>query len=125
VRAALLRYRVIAWIVGVFLLVLTVGVIVRYTDWLGVRTDVVSRTVSPIHGFGYLLYVAAAVDLALRRRWRVLRTLAVLLAGTVPFLSFVAERWVTRDVTRAIGAEPGQSAAGPAPGERSPAEGAG
>jgi integral membrane protein len=108
VKGALLRYRIIAWIVGVFLLVLTVGVVARYTDWLGLRTDVVSRTVSPIHGFGYMLYVAAALDLAFRVRWGVGRTLGVLLAGTVPFLSFVAERAVTREVTSRL------EAAGPA-----------
>jgi integral membrane protein len=99
---ALLRYRVIAWVVGVFLLLLTFGVVVRYTDWLGLRTDLISRTVSPIHGFGYMLYLAAGVDLAFRVRWPVGRTLLVLLAGTVPFLSFVAERSVTREVSARI-----------------------
>jgi len=95
--AALLRYRIIAWIVGVFLLVLTVGVVLRYTDWLGYQTAVVSRTVSPIHGFGYMLYLAACLDLAVRRRWSLVRTLLIMLAGTVPLMSFIAERAVTRD----------------------------
>lgn len=108
---ALLRFRVIAWIVGVFLLVLTVGVVLRYTDWLGYRTDVVSRTVSPVHGFGYMVYLATGIDLAVRRGWRIRTTLGVLLAGTVPLLSFVAERWVTRDVRRVVSAG---AAAGPA-----------
>lgn len=97
-NAALLRYRVIAWIVGLFLLVLTVGVVLRYTDWLGYQTSIVSRTVSPIHGFGYLLYLAATLDLALRRRWSLVRTLLIMLAGTVPFMSFLAERAVVADV---------------------------
>jgi integral membrane protein len=98
VRAALTRFRVIAWVVGVFLLLLTAGILLRYTDLFGVRTDVLSRTVSPIHGFGYMLYLAAGIDLASRRRWRPFTTLGVLLAGTVPGLSFYAERRVTRDV---------------------------
>lgn len=101
-RGALLRYRVIAWIVGVFLIVLTIGVVARYTDWLGFRTDLISRTVSPVHGFGYMLYIAAGLDLAFRVRWGIWRTLGVLLAGTVPLLSFVAERSVTKDVTAVI-----------------------
>lgn len=105
---ALLRYRAIAWVVGVFLLVLTFGIVARYTDLLGFRTDVISKTVSPIHGFGYMLYLAAGIDLSVRCRWRLGRTALVLLAGTVPFLSFVAERAVSRQV----GA---QLAAGPAP----------
>jgi integral membrane protein len=115
-RGALLRFRVIAWIVGVFLLLLTVGVVARYSDWLGFRTDVISRTVSPIHGFGYMLYLAAGVDLAFRVRWPVGRTLLVLLAGTVPFLSFVAERSVTREVTGRIAADETSRAAGGRPG---------
>ncbi len=101
-RGALLRFRVIAWIVGGFLLLLTLGVLLRYTDLFGYRTDVLSRTVSPVHGFGYMLYLAAGIDLASRRRWSPLTTLGVLLAGTVPFLSFYAERRVTRDVQAAI-----------------------
>lgn len=109
-RAALLRFRIVAYVVGVFLILLTVGILLRYTDLFGYRTDVVSRTVSPIHGFGYMLYLATGIDLASRRRWRPLTTLGVLLAGTVPFLSFVAERRVTRDVRAAIDAREAASA---------------
>lgn len=101
-RSALLRFRVVAWVVGVFLLLLTLGILLRYTDLFGFRTDVVSRTVSPIHGFGYMLYLATGIDLASRRGWRPLTALAVLLAGTVPLLSFYAERRVTADVRAAL-----------------------
>ncbi len=101
-RSALIRFRVVAWVVGVFLVLLTVGILLRYTDLFGYRTDVVSRTVSPIHGFGYMLYLATGIDLASRRRWRPLTTLGVLLAGTVPFLSFYAERRVSADVGAAL-----------------------
>lgn len=109
--AALTRFRVVAWFVGLFLLLLTAGILLRYTDLFGFRSDVLSRTVSPIHGFGYMVYLATGIDLASRRRWRPLTTLGVLLAGTVPFLSFVAERRVTADV-RAETAR--REAAGPA-----------
>ena len=128
--AALTRFRVVAWIVGTFLLLLSVGILLRYTDLFGFRTDVVSRTVSPIHGFGYMVYLATGIDLASRRRWRPLTALGVLLAGTVPFLSFVAERKVTADVRAELlrrsdrGADPGSGrTAGPEPdpGRRSPA----
>jgi integral membrane protein len=42
-----------------------------------------------------MIYVALGVDLALKSRWSVPGTLLVLIAGTIPFLSFVAERQVT------------------------------
>ena len=94
-RAALQRYRVIANVVGVVLVVfLLVAVPLRY---LGGEPRL-SETISPIHGFLYVVYLAATVDLARRAGWSVLRTLLVALAGTVPFLSFVVERRMTHDV---------------------------
>lgn len=101
--AALIRYRVIAWVVGVLLLVLTaIGMPLRY--FAGDRSVVAA--VGPVHGFLYLGYLALSADLARRARWRLRFTALVLLAGTVPLLSFVAERAVTRrirgvDVARA------------------------
>jgi integral membrane protein len=50
------------------------------------------------HGWLYILYVITVIDLASRARFPLLRTLLVMLAGTVPFMSFVAEHYVTKDV---------------------------
>ena len=93
--AALQRYRVIANVVGVVLVVfLLVAVPLRY---LGGEPRL-SETISPVHGFLYVVYLGATVDLARRAGWSVVRTLLVALAGTVPFLSFVVERRMTRAV---------------------------
>jgi integral membrane protein len=92
-RAALLRYRLIAWVVGVGLIVLVlVGVPLKYAA----DQPAVVAVVGPAHGFLYIVYLLASVDLAVRGRWPLRRTVLVMLAGTVPFLSFVAERVVTR-----------------------------
>jgi len=105
--AALLRYRVIAWVVGVGLVVLVlIGLPVKYAG----HNDIVVAIVGPVHGFLYIVYLLTAVDLALRGRWPLRRTLLVMLAGTVPFLSFVAERTVTRLVraeSPALAGQPG------------------
>ena len=95
-KAALLRYRVIAKTVGVVLLVLLfVAIPLRY---LGDRPQL-SKAISPIHGLLlYPLYLVATIDLGRRRGWSLARTVGVILAGTVPFLSFVVERQVTREV---------------------------
>jgi integral membrane protein len=94
-RAALRRYRVLANVVGVVLVVfLLVAVPLRY---LGGEPRL-SETISPIHGFLYIVYLGVTLDLARRASWTVGRTLLVALAGTVPFLSFVVERRMTRDV---------------------------
>ncbi len=93
VRAALKRYRVIAWIVGVGLLALVlVGMPLKY---LAGDPSVVA-VVGPLHGFLYMGYLVITADLAVRSRWPIGRAVLVALAGTVPFVSFVAERIVAR-----------------------------
>ena len=57
-----------------------------------------SETISPIHGFFYIVYLGVTIDLARRAAWPVRRTLLVMLSGTVPFLSFVVEKKVTKVV---------------------------
>ncbi len=94
-RGALQRYRIIANVVGVVLVVfILIAVPVRY---LGGEPRL-SETISPIHGFLYVVYLGFTVDLSRRVGWSLTRTVLVMLAGTVPFLSFVVERRMTRDV---------------------------
>jgi integral membrane protein len=101
-RSALTRYRVMAWVVGVVLLILAgVAMPLKYLADLPQAVAVVG----PIHGFLYMVYLVVTFDLALRMRWPLTRTVLLLLAGTVPVLSFVAERWVTARV-RATGQVP-------------------
>lgn len=83
-----------AYLVGVMLLVLTaVAMPLKYIANSPGLVDVVA----PVHGFLYIVYVLVALDLAFRSRWSLLRTGVVLLAGAVPFLSFVMERRVVRE----------------------------
>ena len=56
------------------------------------------QIVGPIHGFLYLVYLAAAADLTRRDRWPVRQLLWIALAGLVPFLAFVVERRVSARV---------------------------
>jgi integral membrane protein len=93
VATALLRYRVMANIVGVLLIALIV-VAVPLKYFAGMPGPV--AVIGTAHGFLYALFLLAAFDLALRGKWSATGTVAVLLAGTVPFLSFYAERTVTR-----------------------------
>ena len=93
--AALQRYRIMANVVGVVLVVvILIAVPLRY---LGGEPRL-SKTISPIHGFCYIVYLGLTIDLARRVGWTLKRTVLVMLAGTVPFLSFVVERRMTREV---------------------------
>ncbi|HEY0501528.1 MAG TPA: DUF3817 domain-containing protein [Kutzneria sp.] len=94
-KGSLTRFRVMAYLTGVGLLVLTVGVILKYAA----DAPTLVAVVGPIHGFLYMIYLVCAFDLSLKSKWQPLYTLGVLLAGTIPFLSFVAERKVTHRVT--------------------------
>ncbi len=95
---ALSIYRVLAWIVGVWLLLLVASMVVKY----GFGNATLVQVVGPIHGFLYMGYLAAAVYLSTLVHWPLGRLVLILLAGTVPFLSFVAERSVTREVRQRL-----------------------
>jgi integral membrane protein len=83
-----------AWTVGVGLVILVcIGVPLQFAAHNLTVVDIVG----PLHGFLYIVYLMVAFDLAVRRRWPIWKALLVLGAGTVPFLSFVVERWVTRN----------------------------
>lgn len=95
-RGALARYRVLAYIVGVGLLCLVASMVLKYAF----DQNQYVAIVGPVHGFLYAVYAVLTVDLALKQpRWSVLGTVLVLLAGTIPFVSFYAERKVTAKVT--------------------------
>ncbi len=95
IRAALLRYRAIAYVVGVGLIVLVcIGMPLKYA---GDNSSVVAA-VGPVHGVLYVVYLAATFDLASRTRMPLPRMVLVMLAGTIPFLSFVAERWASGQI---------------------------
>ena len=100
IRGALLRYRMMAWVVGVLLVVLVVvGMPLKY---LGGNDAVVIATGVP-HGWLYMVLLITAYDLGRRVRWPWLRLILIAAAGTVPFLSFVAEHYATQDVRARIG----------------------
>ena len=92
--AAITRFRVMAVVVGLALFVLLVTLVAKY----GYGRERFAEVYSPIHGYLYIGYLVTVADLARRARWSLLRTVGVMLAGTVPVLSFVVERRVTQDL---------------------------
>jgi integral membrane protein len=95
VRAALGRYRVMAYVVGIGLILLVaVGVPLQY----GAGTPQVAEIVGPVHGLMYIVYLAAAVDLARRCQLSTRQLAVIALAGFLPFLAFFVERRITRSV---------------------------
>ena len=91
-KAAVLRYRVMAYITGVVLIILCfVGIPLQIAGYPAVANDV-----GVIHGILYIIYLVCAWQLARRLRLAAKPTVLMLLAGTVPIMTFIVERWVTR-----------------------------
>ena len=95
VRGALIRYRVIAYVVGVMLLLLVfVAMPLKYFADDTSAMDVIG----PLHGFLLMVYLVGTFDLYRRVRWSFPRLVMTALAGTIPFLSFYAERKTTHEL---------------------------
>jgi integral membrane protein len=108
---ALLRYRVMAFVTGGFLLLLCVEMVLKYLLRVNGDEAVLGDWIAIVHGWIYVVYLVTVIDLWSSLRWRLGRLVALVAAGVVPLLSFFAERRTTADV-RALMAERGEIAAG-------------
>ncbi|MBA6439418.1 MULTISPECIES: DUF3817 domain-containing protein [Streptomyces] len=107
-RSVLTRYRVMAYITAVMLLVLCTCMVFKYGFDTG---EDLTLVVSQIHGVLYIVYLVFAFDLGSKAKWPFGKLLWVLVAGTIPTAAFFVERKVTHEV------EPLVSGAAPAPAQ--------
>ncbi len=93
-EGAVTRYRILALVVGTLLVLLAVGMILKYGP-----TDMpaLAGVVAPVHGFLYMVYLVAAFDLWRRTGWPLSRMAVIVLGGIVPLMTFFVERRVVRD----------------------------
>lgn len=124
VRAALQRYRVMAWITGVMLLILTAEMVLKYlvqangVDDAGDPRPVIGSWVAFAHGWIYVVYLVTVIDLWSKLRWGWGRLITMVLAGVVPVMSFVMERRVHADALAAAGPVPASGAVADVDAER-------
>jgi integral membrane protein len=100
-RGAFLRYRVMAYVTGVVLAVAFTWLVVGrvFLDYGNPESRPAFYGYLWIaHGWLYFIYLITGVDLAFRMRYSLIKTLGILIAGTIPFMSFVAEHFVRTDV---------------------------
>jgi integral membrane protein len=98
-RKALGFFKVMAFVVGVGLLILVAEMILKYgfsKDWLDFWPQP--------HGFIYIVYLVATANLGFKVGWSLGRMVLVMLAGVVPFLSFWAERKVADETEARLAA---------------------
>jgi integral membrane protein len=109
-KSVLTRYRALAYVTGVLLILLTIGVIARYLLHVAGAAGFVG-IVGFAHGWLYIAYLVFAFDMGSKAKMPFARLLWVLLAGTVPTAVFFVERKITREL------EPLVRAAVPEPAE--------
>lgn len=92
-RAYVTGYRVMAYITGVLIIVICfVGLPLQFAagnDWI-------DKWLGTVHGYLYIVYVIVAYLLGSKLRLRPMQMIPLLLAGIVPIMTFVVERWMMR-----------------------------
>ncbi|MFH9421771.1 DUF3817 domain-containing protein [Streptomyces sp. NPDC017529] len=94
-RSVLTRYRVMAYVTAVMLLVLCACMVAKYGFDTGKDLTLV---VSQIHGVLYIIYLVFAFDLGSKAKWKFGKLLWVLISGTIPTAAFFVERKVVREI---------------------------
>jgi integral membrane protein len=92
-RGALARYRFMAILTGVMLLILCVELLLKYV----LQADDVVRYIAWVpfaHGWIYVVYLVTVLDLWAKMRWGFGRLVTMVIAGVVPVMSFILEKKV-------------------------------
>ncbi|MER5961244.1 DUF3817 domain-containing protein [Streptomyces sp. NPDC002057] len=102
--SVLTRYRVMAYITAVMLLILCACMVAKYGFDTG---ESLTFAVSQTHGVLYIIYLVFAFDLGSKARWPFGKLLWVLVSGTIPFAAFFVERKIAAETLPLVsGARP-------------------
>ena len=95
-KSAILRFRVMAIISGVMSLLLWfVYMPIKYIfDAPDLHSSII--WIPMVHGYLYPIYILTAIQFATKARWPIMKMLGLILAGTLPVASLLAERRVVR-----------------------------
>jgi integral membrane protein len=96
-------YRFMAFLTGVVLLSGCLALILKYATSWGMEPGTGYLWVA--HGYLYLVYVIVTGVLGFKLRWPLARYALVMLAGTIPTMSFFAEHFVNRATRNAASAD--------------------
>lgn len=97
-------YRVLAWVVGINLLLVMAGFIGQLstgdTSWFN-RNDGLISFIDIVHGYLFMALVVIIAILGRRHRWSPWFIVSTMLFATIPFVSFWAERRASKALTAA------------------------
>ena len=89
---ALARFKFISYLAGVVLILFTIEITLKYSGILEIPWF------AQLHGIVYMVYVVIAFDMSRRAKLSLRETFLVLIAGTIPVMSFIAESRIRRRV---------------------------
>ena len=95
-KSSLMRFRVMAIVAGIMSLLLwfvdlPVAYLFNNPDW-----KAAVAWIPFVHGWVYFAYVIVALQFSVKAKWPIKKILLLLLAGTLPVASLIAERRVVR-----------------------------
>ncbi|MEO7071396.1 MAG: DUF3817 domain-containing protein [Nostocoides sp.] len=93
VRKALTFFKVMAILAGLAMFVLITEMILKY----GYDNSVLSWW-SPVHGFIFMGFIAATVNLGFKVGWSIPRMAGMVLGSCIPFVAFVVEHNVAEEI---------------------------
>ncbi|MEY2228699.1 MULTISPECIES: DUF3817 domain-containing protein [Streptomyces] len=102
-RSVLTRYRAMAYVTAVMLLILCACMVAKYGFDTGADLTFV---VSQAHGVLFMIYLVFAFDLSSKARWPFGKMLWVMLSGTIPVAAFFVERKVRAEVEPLVSDSP-------------------
>jgi len=94
--AVLTRFRLMAIICGVNLLLLIFGYMPAKYLFDAVETNKWLISIPIAHGYFYIVYILTALQIGVQKKMSLPTILALIAAGTLPFASFVAERRIVK-----------------------------
>ena len=94
--AVLTRFRLMAILCGVNLLLLIFGYMPAKYLFDAVETNKWLISIPIAHGYLYIVYILTALQIGVQRKMSLVKILALIAEGTLPFASFVAERRIVK-----------------------------
>ncbi|CAM8622314.1 DUF3817 domain-containing protein [Candidatus Planktophila dulcis] len=94
--AVLTRFRLMAILCGVNLLLLIFGYMPAKYLFDAIETNKWLISIPIAHGYLYIVYILTALQIGVQKKMSLPIILALIAAGTLPFASFLAERRIVK-----------------------------
>ena len=93
---ALTRFRLLAVLCGVNLLLLVFGYMPAKYIFKALDENGWILFIPITHGYLYIVYILTVLQIGVQKRMKFLTIIALIAAGTLPVASFIAERRITK-----------------------------